>query len=160
LFRPAKLRTGIDDSDKQHGDVKITTFVNGEPQTKTVQITTVMNQHRIAHNRALRMSINKTKTERLLWNALQHNPFHPHMKLQHPIFWEADRYYIIDIYFDKIGIAIEIDGSSHRGRSAYDKQRDARLENKGIITWRFPAWRVFQHTEDVADEIIRRLRKM
>ncbi len=45
--------------------------------------------------------------------------------------------YIVDFYCHEIGLAIEIDGSSHEYKYFYDARRQGRLENEGVQFIRF-----------------------
>ena len=45
--------------------------------------------------------------------------------------------YIVDFYCHEIGLAIEIDGSSHDHKFLYDAKRQGRLEAEGVKFIRF-----------------------
>ena len=45
--------------------------------------------------------------------------------------------YIVDFYCHEIGLAIEIDGSSHDHKFFYDARRQGRLEQEGVQFIRF-----------------------
>ena len=45
--------------------------------------------------------------------------------------------YIVDFYCHEIGLAIEIDGSSHDHKFLYDAKRQGRLEKEGVKFIRF-----------------------
>lgn len=45
--------------------------------------------------------------------------------------------YIVDFYCHEIGLAIEIDGSSHEYKYFYDARRQGRLEKEGVQFIRF-----------------------
>ena len=45
--------------------------------------------------------------------------------------------YIVDFYCHEIGLAIEIDGSSHDHKFLYDAKRQGRLEAEGVQFIRF-----------------------
>ena len=45
--------------------------------------------------------------------------------------------YIVDFYCHEIGLAIEIDGSSHDHKFLYDARRQGRLEKEGVQFIRF-----------------------
>jgi very-short-patch-repair endonuclease len=47
-------------------------------------------------------------------------------------------WYILDFVVYRKGVAIELDGSSHRGRTEYDQRRDAWIESCGLKVLRFP----------------------
>ena len=46
-------------------------------------------------------------------------------------------YYIVDFYCHEIGLAIEIDGSSHDHKFLYDARRQGELEKEGVVFLRF-----------------------
>lgn len=45
--------------------------------------------------------------------------------------------FIVDFYCHELMLAIEIDGSSHEYKQAYDSRRQAILENYGVTFLRF-----------------------
>lgn len=45
--------------------------------------------------------------------------------------------YIVDFYCHEIGLAIEVDGSSHDHKFLYDARRQGRLEKEGVHFIRF-----------------------
>ena len=46
------------------------------------------------------------------------------------------RCYFLDFFFSEMMLAVEIDGSSHRGRKEHDRRRDADFRSIGIKTIR------------------------
>ena len=44
--------------------------------------------------------------------------------------------FIVDFYVKTLGLIIEIDGSSHNGKEAYDEERQLYLENLGLKVYR------------------------
>ncbi len=46
-------------------------------------------------------------------------------------------HYIVDFYCHEIGLAIEIDGSSHDHKYDYDAKRQGKLEEHGVNFLRF-----------------------
>ena len=53
--------------------------------------------------------------------------------------------YIVDFYVKKLGLVIEIDGSSHDDKVAYDKKRDDYLKSLGLKIFRIPVNDVLQN---------------
>lgn len=51
--------------------------------------------------------------------------------------------FILDFFFPRLKLAIELDGCSHRGRERLDAARDHRLKRLGITVLHFPADIVF-----------------
>ncbi|MGJ8591023.1 MAG: endonuclease domain-containing protein [Aquaticitalea sp.] len=75
---------------------------------------------------------NATQTELLLWKHIKNRAFKVQFYRQVPM---LD--YIVDFYCHEIGLAIEIDGSSHDHRFFYDAKRQGRLEKEGVRFIRF-----------------------
>jgi len=65
------------------------------------------------------------------------------------------REYILDFYFLRCGLCVEIDGASHstKKRKEYDMRRDERLADIGIKTIRFTNEEVMKDVRGVADKI-------
>ncbi len=61
--------------------------------------------------------------------------------------------YILDFYCPKLKLAIELDGEYHIYNEEYDRQRDANLINYGITTLRFENKIVFEHPDNILDDI-------
>jgi|SRR5882724_3813085 len=59
--------------------------------------------------------------------------------------------FIADFFHAKLRIAVEIDGPCHKGRKAYDRQRDAAFWRKGIHTIRYGADDAFLRPEYILD---------
>ena len=53
--------------------------------------------------------------------------------------------YIVDFYVKKLGLVIEIDGSSHQGKEEYDKERSDYLISLGLRVYRIQVVDVMQH---------------
>jgi very-short-patch-repair endonuclease len=53
--------------------------------------------------------------------------------------------YIVDFYVKKLGLVIEIDGSSHEGKEEYDKERSDYLISLGLRVYRIQVVDVMQH---------------
>ncbi|ODS89348.1 MAG: DNA methylase [Chryseobacterium sp. SCN 40-13] len=61
--------------------------------------------------------------------------------------------YIVDFYLKSLGIAIEIDGSSHDDKEEYDAERQQYLESLGIIVYRISDTRVKHDCANVIQEL-------
>ena len=90
-----------------------------------------------------------TFSEILLWNELKGKKvrgfdFHR----QRPI-----HQYIVDFFCSELFLAIEIDGSSHEGRSEYDEERQKELEALGVRFLRFSDSDVKQNLSGVVETI-------
>ena len=77
------------------------------------------------HSRYLRK--NSTLSEVLLWQKIKNKVYGVQFHRQVPM---LD--YIVDFYCHEIGLAIEIDGSSHDNKYFYDARRQGRLEKEGV----------------------------
>jgi very-short-patch-repair endonuclease len=84
---------------------------------------------------------NQTKYERLVWQVLRRKNFMGFKFIkQHPVFYRIDRgwtdFFIADFYCAKLKLIIEVDGKIHETQFAYDKERDDKLNSKGILVVR------------------------
>jgi len=61
--------------------------------------------------------------------------------------------YIVDFVCYKIRLIIEADGSSHKGKEEYDKNRDIYLENLGFKILHIPVKEIFQDINKAAEKI-------
>lgn len=61
--------------------------------------------------------------------------------------------YIVDFYCHEIGLAIEIDGTSHDNKFFYDARRQGRLEAEGVKFIRFEDKDVKNNLSQVLDEL-------
>lgn len=75
---------------------------------------------------------NSTLCEVILWQNIKRKAFGVQFHRQVPM---LD--YIVDFYCHEIGLAIEIDGSSHDYKYLYDAKRQGRLEKEGVQFLRF-----------------------
>ena len=78
------------------------------------------------------MSRRKTPAEKALWGALKEKALGLNFHAQKVILG-----YIVDFWCPKAGLVVEVDGSSHKKRKAYDSKRDAVMRRKGISVMRF-----------------------
>ncbi|MCW2118196.1 type ISP restriction/modification enzyme [Flavobacterium sp. 7A] len=53
--------------------------------------------------------------------------------------------YIVDFYVKKLGLVVEIDGSSHDGKEKYDAERERYLNSLGLKIFRIPVVDVLQN---------------
>lgn len=75
---------------------------------------------------------NLTFSEVILWQKIRKRALGVQFHRQVPM---LD--YIVDFYCHEIGLAIEIDGSSHNHKYLYDAKRQGRLEKEGVKFIRF-----------------------
>jgi len=65
--------------------------------------------------------------------------------------------YVVDFYCKEIGLAIEIDGSSHHNRFLEDNHRQGRIEELGVYFIRFTNKQVLDDIDGILkklDEVI------
>ena len=78
-----------------------------------------------------------TASERILWEALRGRRLGVKFRRQ-VILGNV----ICDFFAPAERLAVEVDGSSHRGREARDRGRDEHLARHGVRTLRVAAWEV------------------
>ena len=61
--------------------------------------------------------------------------------------------YIVDFYVKNLGLIIEIDGSSHDNKEAYDSKRDAYFESLGLKVYHIPVVEVLQQMKLVIQKL-------
>lgn len=103
---------------------------------------------REARQRSKELRKNLTETESLLWNRIRKKQLVVLFNRQFPA---LD--YILDFYCKEIGLAIELDGSSHDNRFIEDANRQGRLERLGIKFLRFTNEEVYRDIEKVLLQI-------
>ena len=92
-----------------------------------------------------------SRAEKYLWKAgLKKKQLGVGFKRQRPI----DQF-IVDFFCAEVGLIIEIDGSSHNAKGAYDRYRQDRLESFGYTLIRFQEGEVIHRYPDVENEIRR-----
>ena len=90
-----------------------------------------------------------TPGERAIWNALRRKQVLGfEFRRQRPV-----NSFILDFYCKECMLAIEIDGSSHYYKQAYDTMRQEKLESMGITFLRFSEADAKNHTESMVLEI-------
>lgn len=90
----------------------------------------------------------ETNAEKILWQELKNCKLGVKFRRQHPL--EA---FILDFYSPSTGIAIELDGLSHKESKEYDQTRTDYLNFKNIKVLRFWNNEVEQNLDKVLDEI-------
>ena len=96
-----------------------------------------MNSKIIPYNPKLRefarqLRNNSTLSEVLLWKQIKGKALGVEFKRQVPMLE-----YIVDFYYQEIGLAIEVDGNIHDFRYLEDTQRQQEIEKYGVIFIRF-----------------------
>ncbi len=91
--------------------------------------------------------------EVLLWNRLKRRQFEG---------LDFDRQkiignYIVDFFCAELGVVIEADGTSHRGREEYDARRDEFLRGLGLRVFRVPVENILDDVERVVGYLRREL---
>ncbi|MCL2284081.1 MAG: endonuclease domain-containing protein [Fibromonadales bacterium] len=61
--------------------------------------------------------------------------------------------FIVDFFCPKIGLVIELDGSSHYYKKAYDKMREDYLKSLGLTIIRFSAKDVLQNLKKILQKL-------
>jgi very-short-patch-repair endonuclease len=98
-----------------------------------------------------------SKPEIMLWQQLRKKPLGIKFRRQHPI-----GSYILDFYCPSAKLGIEVDGMAHDmgSRPERDERRDWALPQEGVETIRISAQEILQDAEDVADRILRYIRRL
>ena len=87
---------------------------------------------------------NSTLPEIILWKHIKKRAFGVQFHRQVPMLE-----FIVDFYCHEIGLAIEIDGSSHDHSYLYDARRQGKLEKEGVKFIRFTNEEVLKHLFNV-----------
>lgn len=93
-----------------------------------------------------------TPSEARMWERLRGGALGEKFRRQEPILG-----YIVDFYCPRSKLAVEIDGSSHDGRSEYDQYRDGVLLDHGIRTLRIPSRLVMTHLDLAVGMVVSQL---
>ena len=91
---------------------------------------------------------NSTLSEVLLWRKIRRRALGVQFHRQVPML-----NYIVDFYCHEIGLAIEINGTSHDNKFFYDARRQGRLEAEGVKFIRFEDKDVKNNLSKVLDEL-------
>ncbi|AGC76555.1 putative DNA methylase [Nonlabens dokdonensis DSW-6] len=89
-----------------------------------------------------------TKSEGLFWKKTKSSQLGVVMRRQMPI---LD--YVVDFYIKDLGIAIEIDGSSHENNFLEDATRQDRIEELGVTFVRFSNHQIQNNMNEVLAEL-------
>jgi very-short-patch-repair endonuclease len=87
-----------------------------------------------------------TQSELHLWERLCGRP--PGWRREY-----ATGPYRLDFFCEAAQVAVEVDGSSHDGRSAYDLARDEWHQQRGVLTLRFTVRQVMWRRRRVLKQI-------
>ena len=93
---------------------------------------------------AIELRKNMTRSEKVFWNAVKSSKLGVVVRRQMPI---LD--YVVDFYIKEIGLAIEIDGSSHNNRALEDGLRQARIEKLGVRFVRYKNDQILSNLSEV-----------
>ncbi len=98
---------------------------------------------------------NATPAEKAMWNLLKGKQLAGFkFRRQHSV-----QYYVLDFYCPYRKLAIELDGEYHNSvkQQEHDAKRDQFLASVGITVLRFENRFVFEHAEQVLEEILKHL---
>ncbi|WP_366185810.1 DUF559 domain-containing protein [Flavobacterium ovatum] len=122
----------------------------------------IIKNHKIPHNTITRLPYNPRLKSRvkelryaenlpevLFWMQVHKNHFYKIDFDRQKIIGN----YIVDFYVKKLGLVVEIDGSSHDGKEQYDAQRDAYLKSLGLKVLHIPAIEVLQMMAKVMTDV-------
>jgi very-short-patch-repair endonuclease len=87
--------------------------------------------------RAREMRSKQTPQEIVVWELLRKRRFLNYKFIrQHPVFYRIDKgwvdFYIADFYCNRLKMIIEVDGKIHDLNRDYDRERDAKLNARGL----------------------------
>lgn len=109
-------------------------------------------------NRARAMRKAMTEPEVILWSRLRgRSADRPTFRRQHPF-----GSIILDFYCPSVRLAIEVDGATHWGDLAQDKDgaRDHWLAEQGVEVVRIPASRIYGDLDGVANGILLKVEEL
>ena len=115
---------------------------------------TRFNRTRQKTARAKTLRRHATMVEQKLWLALRGGQLGASFRRQHPV-----GPYVLDFYCAFTKLAIELDGSQHADRKAYDDARTRFLETKGIRVLRFWNNELIENYDGVVEAIWRALKE-
>jgi very-short-patch-repair endonuclease len=90
---------------------------------------------------ARKLRKDSTFSEKVLWKVLRGKKLDGYKFLrQHPLFYRIDKewveFYIADFYCSELKLVIELDGPIHEFQVEEDRERDAKLKERGFIVKR------------------------
>jgi very-short-patch-repair endonuclease len=90
----------------------------------------------------------RTRSERILWEALRRQQLGVKFRRQHPF-----NYFVLDFFCAEARLAVEVDGPIHEDQKDYDRWRDEELAHGGIAVLRLPEEWVRRDLPRVLQEI-------
>lgn len=103
-----------------------------------------------SRNHATDLRRNATVPEKLVWNGLRARQLGSFkFRRQHPI-----ESFVVDFYCAAAKLVVELDGESHEGREAYDRERQRRLESLGFRVFRVTNDEVLSNLDGVLEAIL------
>jgi len=128
-------------------DKEITAYINGQPIYRNFIENLPYNIKLKSRARALRKA--GVLSEVIFW-----------LQVHKGIFWKIDfdrqriiGNYIVDFYIKTLGLAIEIDGSSHNNKEEYDQKREDYLISLGLRVYKISDLRVKHDLNNVMIEL-------
>lgn len=104
---------------------------------------------------------NQTESEKEVWEMVRKRNISGYRFLrQHPVFYREMKswtdFYIADFYCRELSLIIEVDGPIHQFNVEYDKDRDSKLKEKGLIVCRITNEQTLNKAtlEDIIEGII------
>jgi very-short-patch-repair endonuclease len=112
-----------------------------------------MRRYGTTPDRRRELRAHQTDAERVLWQLLRSRQLGGFkFRRQHSI-----GPYILDFYCPSARVAVELDGSQHLERQAYDGRRTEYLASEGIAVVRFANGDVLSNAEAVVERLRRAL---
>ena len=105
-------------------------------------------------DRARELRRTMTRAEWKLWGVLRGGALGASFRRQHPI-----GPYFADFYCAPLKLVVELDGSQHADRIAYDANRTTFLNAQGMMVLRFWNGEVMENIDGVAQVIMEAIRK-
>ena len=97
-----------------------------------------------------------TDAEQALWSRIRRKRLGClRFRRQHPV-----GRYIADFYCHELKLIIEVDGSSHENREAYDGNRDAYLSSGGYTVLRFTNDQIERSIDAVLETILAKVSEL
>jgi len=112
-------------------------------------MTKIFNRRKTADFRSkLRHSM--TKSEAVLWKNINCSSLGYKFRRQHGI-----GKYVVDFYCPKLKLAVEVDGITHSGKEAFEKDivREKFLKSNGITVRRYNSGQVLDDLKNVLDDL-------
>jgi very-short-patch-repair endonuclease len=91
--------------------------------------------------RSQQLGKNSTFSERLLWKYLRSGQLNGYQFLRQ----KPGDEFIVDFYYKKVQLVIEIDGVTHNGKQSYDTRRENRSKELSLHVLRFDGYYVIKN---------------